>query len=64
MTDKFKSALDEAHANIQRSPHLRQEWEDAFPEDRNTMLMEMIYNVGFDHGYEHRKKVEASGKVK
>ena len=60
MNNEFKKVLDEAHANIQRNPHLRQEWEDLFEEDRNNMLMEMIYNVGFDHGYEHRKKVEAA----
>ena len=60
MNDEFKKVLDEAHANIQRYGPLREEWESATAEDRNTMLMEMIYNVGFDHGYEHRKKVEAA----
>ena len=62
MTDSFKSVLDEANANIQRNTYLRQEWENSTKEQQNTMLQEMIFNVGFDRGYEHRKKVEASNE--
>jgi hypothetical protein len=60
MNDKFKSAVDEAHANIQRNQYLRNDWDNATEDGRKLMLLEMLYNVGFDRGYEHRKKVEAA----
>jgi hypothetical protein len=52
--------VEQAKQLIQRNPGTRLDWAHANTEARTLMLMQKVYDIGFDNGYEHRKKVEAS----
>lgn len=58
----IQELMDEAKRYIDASSELRLDWAHASLEDRNLILIRKVYDIGFDDGYEHRKKVEGFSK--